>query len=314
MKVIISIVLFHVLPMVTFGQVIFHIQSDKDSVQIGEPIEVSIELSYPASIGEVIWPDFREDSTIGSNYEIWSVQEIEKENSVNENETRLLISQKLTVATFQSGYIPFSPIQAVLDQDTVESNAFLITVSSVEIDTSKAFIDIKPVFEDPLSRWESFSIWLSNHWWWIAVIVAAIAIGLFFIFKKKNITSEPEAVISLYDKYTYAYKQILSKSLWEKQQVKEHYHELTGLIRSYYFDRFDVSTFEKTTNEIIAITRTIDIPHELKENLIQVFSVSEFVKYAKQIPSIYEIEKHNRIAGELIEITQIKEELIPEES
>ena len=314
MKAIIPIVLFHLLAMVTFGQAIFHIQANKDSVQIGEPIEIHIELSYPASIGEVIWPDFREDSTIGSNYEIWSVGEIEKENAVNENDAKLLISQKLTIATFQNGYIPFTPIKAILDQDTVESNAFLITVSSVEIDTSKAFIDIKPVFEDPLTGWESFSIWLNNNWWWIAIIVATVTIGLFLIFKKKNKVSEPEPIISLYDKYTHDYQQLLNKSLWQKNKVKAHYHELTGLIRSYYFDRFTISTFEKTTNEIIAITRTIDIPDELKENLIQVFSLSEFVKFAKQIPSVYEIEKHNTIAGELIEITRIKEEFIPEES
>lgn len=310
----IIIVLLCACPTLHFGQSIFHVQAERDSVQIGEPIEIELKLTYSAALGKVVWPHFKEDSSIGSNYEIWNVGDIKKDNSVNENEALLNISQKLTVTTFETGYIPFTPIQVIIDQDTIESNAFLITVSSFKIDTSKAFIDIKPVFEDPLTNWEEFTFWIGNNWWWLAIVIVVITVGLFFVFRKKSKLPEPEVIISIYEKYSIQYQELMDKALWTNGKVKEHYHELTGLIRSYYLDRFNVSTFEKTTNEIVAITRTISLPKESQEDVIQVFAISEYVKYAKQIPSVYEIEKHNKATIELIEVTQIKEEIMPTES
>jgi len=291
-----------------------HLSTDRDSAQIGEPIALKIKLDYSADIGNVEWPEFKEDSIVGNNFEVWEVGELIKESEINENEANLSISQTLNVVSYQTGFTPFLPVSVVLDGDTLESNALLVTIAEVKVDTAQGFNDIKPVMHDPLTGWESFSLWLGNNWWWVAILLVAVAISLYFILRKKTEIAEPEIQLSLYEKYLLRLDELLNKELWTKEKVKEHYLELTDLIRSYYFDRFGVSTFEKTTNEIITITETINIDIEVSRELNHVFKVSEFVKFAKRIPSEFEILRHNETTKQLIEVTQPAERVQTEET
>jgi hypothetical protein len=289
------------------------LSTNKDSAKIGEPIALKVKLDYSADIGSVEWPEFKEDSAIGNNFEVWEVGDLIKQSEINENEALLSISQTINVVSFQTGFIPFLPVSVVLDGDTLVSNALLVTIAEVKVDTTQGFNDIKPVMHDPLTGWESFSLWISNNWWWMTIVLVAVAISLYFILRKKTEIAEPEIQISIYEKYLLRLDELLNKELWTKDKVKEHYLELTDLIRSYYFDRFGVSTFEKTTNEIITMTGSINIDNEVSRELNHVFKVSEFVKFAKRIPSEFEIQRHNKTTKHLIEVTQPAEQLQTEE-
>ena len=97
---IISILWFLCFP--SIGQNRLHISTNIDSAKIGEPIELTVKLDYSADIGFVNWPDFKEDSAIGGDFEIWGVGEINKKSQVDANDASLSIVQKLKVVSFNS--------------------------------------------------------------------------------------------------------------------------------------------------------------------------------------------------------------------
>lgn len=286
----------------------FMLTPEKEQAQIGEPIEVKLSFTYPTSIGDVDWPEFYEDSTVGGNYEIWGFDTLKKQSSTDGNTSEITITQNLTVATFTSGYIPFEPLFVVADNDTIESNAFLIAIDTVMVDTTEAINDIKPIMTDPLSGWEQFTIWLGKNWWWVTIVIIGIGVVLFFLLRKKK--EKPVIVphIPLHQQYLDRYHKLMAAQLWKKGQVKEHYLELTNLLRSYYLDRYGISTFEKTTQEIISLSSSITEDKSILIPVIEVFRKSEFVKFAKQIPGEFEIESHNKSVLEFFEKTQVKEE------
>lgn len=288
----------------SIGQNRLHISTNIDSAKIGEPIELTVKLDYSADIGSVNWPDFKEDSTIGGDFEIWGVGEINKKSQVDANDASLSIVQTLKVVSFNSGYIPFMPLAVILDEDTIESNALLLNIAEIKVDTTQGFNDIKSVMSDPLTFWEQFTYWIGNNWWWVAIASLGIVILLFILFRRKPKPVQLDTPVSLYDKYTELLNSLLERELWSNQKVKEHYVELTDLIRSYYFERYGVSTFEKTTNEIVTITDSINIDKETSYAVIQVFKISEYVKFAKKIPSDFEILQHNQTIKQLLEVTQ----------
>lgn len=299
------ILLIFCLPIISVAQSRLHVASDKDSAEIADPIDIQIKLTYSASIGEINWPVFAVDSSIGGNFEIWKTGEIIKKSNLNQNNSEISITQTLTVATYKQGFIPFLPISILVGTDSIVSNAFLITVGQIKVDTTEAFNDIKPIMQDPLTFWESVSIWIGEYWWAVAILVVGIIIGLYFILRKrKPKLVPPTPTLPIYDRYQLALNQILEKELWKKGDVKGHYLALTDLTRSYFHERFRVSTFEKTTSEILSDIKSLPLGETIKPSVLETFRSSEFVKFAKQIPSSYEIEKHNQSIRDLIESTR----------
>jgi len=296
------------LPILSIGQTRLHVGSDKDSAQIADPINIRIKLTYPASVGEINWPKFDVDSAIGGNFEVWKAGDVVKKSDVTANKSEISISQKLTVATYKQGFIPFTPIAILVGEDTVESNAFLITVGEIKVDTTQAYNDIKPIMKDPFTFWESVSIWFGKYWWLVAIIVIGIIVGLYFIFRKrKPKLTPPVPALPIYERYQIELSHILEKELWKKGDVKGHYLALTDLTRSYFHERFGVSTFEKTTSEILSDIKSLPLGETIKPSVLETFRTSEFVKFAKQIPSSYEIEKHNQSIKDLLESTRPNE-------
>lgn len=71
----------------------------------------------------------------------------------------------------------------------------------------------------------------------------------------------------------------------EKNQTKQHYISLTDILWQYIYRRFDVNAFEMTSGQIIDSLRNGEIKHEDLEKLSDIFSVADFVKFAKHNPS-----------------------------
>ncbi len=296
------------LPVIGMSQQL-EISCSVDSAQIGEPIPIDIRLTYPTSLGVVEWPTFSEDSLVGGTFEVWEARKIQKNSNIDNGVSEMSVRQQITVAGFTPGFQPFQPIQVTIEDSVYESNPLLIKIISTPVDTTQAFKDIKPIASDPLTGWEKFTLWLEDNWWWVAIIViVALTILVFFLFRKKKTIELPkELPKSIYEEYTTRYHELISKELWKKGDVKTHYLELTDLTRSYLFDRYSISTFEKTTHEIVDLISMIPADHNVKSFVIEVFKKSEYVKFAKQVPSPSLIELHNRYIGDFFESTRIEE-------
>ena len=86
-------------------------------------------------------------------------------------------------------------------------------------------------------------------------------------------------------------KGLREKKLWQRGEVKQYYIELSDILREYIEKRYMIKTHEKTTDEIFAGLKYIDIAKENKNILRQILTLSDLVKFAKEKPLPVENEE-----------------------
>jgi RNA-binding protein YhbY len=88
--------------------------------------------------------------------------------------------------------------------------------------------------------------------------------------------------------------------LWEKGKLKEHFVELSFILRSYLTSRYTVSLLEKTSFE----TKLILAKKGLNEGTIvaiaRILSESDMVKFAKSEPELMAILKVSTLAKQIV--------------
>ncbi|MEZ5049976.1 MAG: hypothetical protein R2766_10040 [Saprospiraceae bacterium] len=75
-----------------------------------------------------------------------------------------------------------------------------------------------------------------------------------------------------------------NKQLWQRGEIKEYQSELTHVIRQYLEDRYDVNALEMTTNEILKSLSKKDFEAIYNEDLREILTVADLVKFAKATP------------------------------
>ena len=75
------------------------------------------------------------------------------------------------------------------------------------------------------------------------------------------------------------------KEYWQNGNYKKYYSDLAEIIWRFIEDRYDVSTYEKTSNEILNSLKWKNISDDSLKNIKYFFSISDEVKFAKQIPN-----------------------------
>ena len=103
--------------------------------------------------------------------------------------------------------------------------------------------------------------------------------------------------------------------MWQNNQVKEYYSELTEIVRNYIERVLQVPALEKTTDEIIGMLRnfhdanTIQTSKETIKKLKELLQEADLVKFAKSKPIAIEIEEDRKDAQEII--SNLKPKSIP---
>ena len=133
---------------------------------IGE--QTRIELNVTASENEsIIWPEFND--TITAQIEIVESHDIDTLFEDTLTKSNIIGYQKQWVITsFDSGLWAFPETTVWIDSIPFTTNPFLLSVSTVEVDTSKGFIDIVEPIEIPMTLMEYIqgllSLWTYRYW------------------------------------------------------------------------------------------------------------------------------------------------------
>ena len=75
-----------------------------------------------------------------------------------------------------------------------------------------------------------------------------------------------------------------AKQLWQKNQSKQYYIELTDIIRKYIEDRFNTPAMELTTEEILDKARMVRDMQPFYDMLTEVLHMADLAKFAKFEP------------------------------
>lgn len=265
-----------------------HAVLDSSTIRIGAQTKLNIYLSYDASAQknlDIIWP-FIED-TLRKEIEVVHVSKIDT-TIPNKNKPNLVQQHlELTITSFDSGAYYISPFKFILNKDTANplyTEPLQLIVHTVATDTSLAKVkDIKAPFDEPFDwKW-----YLPYAYWGLAILAIAIIITLIIIKldKKKPqeiIIEQPKIPAHITALETLG--KIKEEAIWKDNKTKEYYSSIADTVRLYIEERFGINALELTSDEIIKIFKSQVVDSESKSKLSQILVLSDFVKFAKQIP------------------------------
>lgn len=281
------------------------------TIRIGDQTKLFISVRQPAK-AHVSFPKLSD--TIVSKVQVVSINKPDTTFDQTDRNA-ITVTQSYTITSFDAGSYTIPAFSIGSESGVVTTSPLTLQVETVKVDTTKAIYDIK----QPLAVSYTWLDWLHDNWYWIVLplLVIAAIIG-FVIYRRKRPKTVPvvkvaapvirpdiEAINKL--------KELRDKKLWQQDQVKAYHIELSDIIREYLEKRYIIKTYEKTTDEIIASLKRMDINDANREKLKQILVLADLVKFAKEKPLPVENENSLDTAIDFVTGTrQADEPLNPE--
>jgi len=260
---------------------------DKPNIRIGEQTILRIFFDYqnPKSDALIGWPQY--DEALTDEIEIID-KTVDYESLTDSLTQTYRREQQLTITVFEPGNFIIPAQKIELNDAVYETNETQIFVSTVEVDTSKGIVDIKPKYEVEYTLGERAGDWLKYYWPWL--VTGAVLIALFFLFRlwKNRKVEKPEPEIAKIPAHITALtvlNELLRNERWKQEDKKEYYSKLTDTVRLYLEERFDIFAMEETTREIITDLKKADINDNDKAYLQKILNRADMVKFAKFTPN-----------------------------
>ncbi len=248
------------------------LRADSNHVETGNPFALHLRLS--AAQGK---PD-------SLNFDVWR-DILPPQNIVNQTEWQSdgsFFNKTLTVMFFDEDSLELPPLPIALHAgDTLYSNSLPIIVTATPSpDDLNDMAAIKDIHREA-TRW-------TDYWPWIlgGVVVLGLLLLLYWASTRKPKTQVKSRTIET-PPHELALKKLdvlAQKKLIINGFVKEHYAELTFILREYLEKRFGIPALESTTEETVGYLKGRDIPREMPEQLQDLLQQADLAKFAKMIP------------------------------
>ncbi len=275
---------------------------DSSSIEIGDWIRYTVSVTHPASV-TISFPSLKD--SIGSF-------EIIRQDSLMRSEEKgeVSLSKQFVISKYTAGTFEVQPFvvryrDANGDTGIAVSNPIPVEVRGIEVDTSGTIRDLKPPLTVPVSL-EEIALYAG-----IAAGVAALIYAAYYYGKKRKRKGETKAEEELpqIPPHVLALMQLEElekKKLWQSGQIKLYYSEATEIIRRYVEQRYGVMALEMTTGEVMEQLATRPIGEPVRNNIEQLLSGADLVKFAKYQPVAAENEEVISRARSIVEQTAPK--------
>lgn len=248
------------------------LKADSNHVETGNPFV--FQLLIPANLGK---PD-------SINFEAWK-HLLPPQNIVSQTDWApegQKLSKRLTALFFDEDtvQIPALPI-AFRNGDTVYSNPFQLIVNATPSpDDLNDMALLKDIHREPV-------LWTDYLPWILGALGLLALIGLLYWManrqKKTRIQSRlieaPPHELALKKLEALSKKQLTTHGL-----VKEHYAELTYILREYLEKRFAIPALESTSLETLERLKDTGFDPQLSQPLQTLLEQADLAKFAKIIP------------------------------
>lgn len=284
--------LWLLLVLITGGSVVAYSQEvrviselNPSTILIGEQTNLKVRVVYPSeSSVRLVLPN----DTLVTGVEIVRSSLVDS-MTVNNQLSELIY--EVVITSFDSATYQLNNIQALVGGELVmDDDPPHLIVNTVPVDTTQPeqFFDIKEQWKPPFV-WQDYLIYL-----YIVLGLLLLLLLTYWVTKRlksgKNGTNERKEV-SLLDPYTEAMtalNTLKEKELWEQNQVKIYYTELTDILRRYLCRVYGISTLDKTSSEILDEFRVNFGRERMYNELKEILETADLVKFAKFHPSSLE--------------------------
>lgn len=256
---------------------------DKATIRIGEQVNLNIRVVYPRS--QVMQLALPQD-TLVTGVEIIESNLID--STIINNELQEMI-YKVTLTSFDSATYQLSNINALVGDSLFTAKdqiSLIVNTVPVDLEHPEEYADIKGQWK-PDFVWQDYLIYL---YIFIGILLLGLIIWLLIKrLRKRKGTSEAiqqiELVTDPYQEAMQSIKDLKSKELWEHNQTKEYYTQLTDILRRYLWRVYGIDTQEKTSSEILNTFEARIGKQRMYSELMKILRTADLAKFAKYQPS-----------------------------
>ena len=256
---------------------------------IGEPITLTLEAYIP--LGQQIkW--FPLDTI--PHFEFLTKPTPDTTESIEGKK----ITHVMTITSFDSGQWEIPQLELKVLKQSYYTDTLMVDVGFTPFDREADYKDIKDIMEvaNPDTR---YIPWVIG-----AAVLLSLALVVYFLRKRKTetvTTKKQAAQLSPYEEAIQALTNLHKKGLPQNGQVKWYYTELNDILRVFVFRKLNITTMEKTNEELILQLRQLNLSRESFTQLAQALRMSDYVKFAKYQPGAEDNENNYRVIQSAIE-------------
>lgn len=259
---------------------------DKDSILAGQTFNYKLDVRMPSDY-IIDWSEIKD--TLSKSIDVVKRSEISM-TPIN-NSDDVILSQLLTMTTFDTGYVEIPKIGLKYSKSVNDTSTYTcyteymdIYVQPVSIDTTMTYKPIKMPIRQNITFEETIP-YIGG----IIVLATLILLAIYLIrkFRKKEEIAEEEIKPQIPAIITAREKLILLKeaTLWQSGKLKEYYTDLTDIAREYLEGQFNIDAIEMTSDEILDEVRKLQLDSSTFSKLQNTLTTADLVKFAKANPS-----------------------------
>lgn len=214
------------------------------------------------------------------------VLNLSKPDSTMIENNRMVIKQDVLITSFDSSLYLLPPLKVIDGVDTIYSNQVALKVSTlpVNVENPEEFFDIKQVWKPPFVLADYYPIIIG------ILLVLLLAVLAWYVWKRmrerKSLIpfKKEEPKLPPHEQAIKELDEIKQQKLWQQGQSKEYYTLITETLRRYIVGRFGINAMEMTSGEILELIKQTTEAQSVYDNLQQILSLADFVKFAKMNP------------------------------
>ncbi len=258
---------------------------DKTHIIIGEPVRLGIDVRSPAgAFLQLPQPD-----TI-PHFEFLGKGSVDSLASAIS--TSYHLEWKLT--SFDSGTYTIPALSVTIGNRHYQSDSLLVDVTYGDLDSAKEYHDIRGIIdiENPAVKYIL----------WVVLGLTILGILLFIRsatrpFPRITVTEEGPgpAGLSPFDEAMASLGVLKKMPLTDAASVKKYYSGMNDILRVFLNRSMGFSSMVRTNEELILQLSSLEMNKESFTHLAGALRMSDFVKFAKYIPDVYDNERNMEV-------------------
>jgi hypothetical protein len=285
------------------GPVTVHVRLDKTKMTIAETVLLQLEATLPPGY-EIQMP--KVDKVL-ENFGIVDWDSLgkrldEKNNVVTTYQYRLepFLSGKYEIPAFT---FQFHDANDPKTQHELASEPIAVEVTSLLGDQRANLVieDIEGVVEMPKA---------ASPWWlWGLLALGVAAVPAAWLLLRSRRTKQLVRIFRPAHEVAYArLRALVAENLVEQGRIQEFYERISGILRHYIEDRFDLQAPERTTEEFLAELRFTEMLASSDKKVLEEFLTHcDLVKFAKHDPTTDQVQRTFDLVKDFVERTKSEE-------